>query len=353
MRKPGPEYLCNTLPRDLLEAQISQESQPRVTLSFYRYLPIAAPDACRDQLFRVWQDWQVLGRVYLASEGINGQVSVPEPHYQDLLRHLQDTFGITSHRRARQEQGAAFLKLKIKVRPQIVADGLPEGTYDLSRVGQHLNASDWNQALAAPGTICVDMRNHYESEVGHFEGAVRPDCDTFREELPLVREQLRGKEDQKILLYCTGGIRCEKASAYLLHEGFTDVNQLAGGIISYAEQVATQGLDSRFKGKNFVFDDRLGERITADVISSCHQCGDACDDHTNCLNDDCHLLFIQCPRCKATNKGFCSTACAAHHALPAAAKKRWRAERPAGVYRSRLRPQLRQQKASDAATAEI
>ena len=133
--------------------------------------------------------------------------------------------------------------------------------------------------------------------------------DTFRDQLPMAVEMLKGKEEKNIIMYCTGGIRCEKASAYLLHNGFRNVFHLEGGIINYAKEVKEQNLNSHFKGKNFVFDNRLGERVTEDVIAYCHQCGKPCDTHTNCKNDGCHLLFIQCGECAATLDGCCSAEC--------------------------------------------
>jgi len=120
---------------------------------------------------------------------------------------------------------------------------------------------------------------------------------------------MKENKDKNIIMYCTGGIRCEKASAYMLHHGFKNVFHLEGGIINYANQIKEEGLESQFKGKNFVFDDRLGEKITEDIISKCHQCGAPCDTHTNCKNDGCHLLFIQCPSCAQAYAGCCTQAC--------------------------------------------
>ena len=121
---------------------------------------------------------------------------------------------------------------------------------------------------------------------------------------------LEGKEDEQILLYCTGGIRCEKTSAYLKHHGFQDVNQLHGGIIDYARQLdSDESLNNNFEGKNFVFDERRGERISDDVISSCHQCGDPFDTHVNCKNVNCNLLFLQCDNCKEKYENCCSVDC--------------------------------------------
>jgi UPF0176 protein len=164
------------------------------------------------------------------------------------------------------------------------------------------------------------MRNHYESEVGHFKNAIKPDVETFREALPVVIEILEEKKDRDIIMYCTGGIRCEKASAYLKHNGFEKVYQVEGGIIEYARQVKEQGLENKYIGKNFVFDDRLGERISEEIISKCHQCGIACDDHKNCANDACHILFIQCEACAQNYESSCSKKCAEFNKLDEAKK---------------------------------
>ena len=173
-----------------------------------------------------------------------------------------------------------------------------------------------NELLKDENTIVIDMRNHYEYEVGHFVKAVEIPSDTFREQLPMAVEMMKDKKDKNIIMYCTGGIRCEKASAYMLHHGFSNVFHLEGGIINYAGQAKQQGLESKFIGKNFVFDDRRGERITEDVIAKCHQCGNPADTHTNCKNDGCHLLFIQCKVCEENYSGCCSENCKQIFNLP-------------------------------------
>ncbi|MFM2017337.1 MAG: hypothetical protein RL007_993, partial [Bacteroidota bacterium] len=279
-----------------MRERLMEEPFKRVTLSFYRYVIINDPQATRDQLWREWSAMQVFGRIYVAREGINAQLSVPEHFYQAFRQKLDmhAEFKDVPFKIAVDDDGKSFFRLTIKVRPRIVADGLADNEYDVTNVGKHLTAAEFNAAMDQPGTIVVDMRNHYESEVGHFQNAILPECESFREELPHVLDQLKGKEDQKILMYCTGGVRCEKASAYLKHHGFSDVNQLYGGIIDYARQIKEQQLPSKFIGKNFVFDERLGERITDDVIAHCHQCGHKCDHQINCGNTDCHVLFIQC-----------------------------------------------------------
>lgn len=310
--------LHNRVDRRLLKQRLQEEDFKRITLSFYRYVILENPQEVRDRLFIQFQNLNCLGRIYVAREGINAQMSVPEANHQQFIDELYawPEFDQVPFKIAIEDDGKSFFKLGIKIREKIVADGLNDGAFDVTNVGRHLSAEAFNEALALPDTIVVDMRNHYESEVGHFEGAICPDVDTFREELPLVADLLHDKKDKKLLLYCTGGIRCEKASAYFKHLGFEDVNQLHGGIIEYARQVNYKGLPSKFKGKNFVFDERLGERISDEVIAHCHQCGSKADSHTNCNNEACHLLFIQCEACAQTYNGCCSEACKQIYQLP-------------------------------------
>lgn len=334
--------LHNIYSREDLIKQRRAENFNRKTVSFYRYVIIEDTQLLRDQLYADWFELGVLGRVYLAKEGINAQISVPEPNIEQFINYLNNTawFADMPMKWAVEDSHLSFLKLKMKVRPKIVADGLADGSFDVTNVGRHLSAEEFNAAMAEEGAIVVDMRNHYESEVGHFEQAICPDVDTFREEVEFVVKQLEQHKDQKILMYCTGGVRCEKASAYLKHHGFRDVSQLYGGIIEYARQVKEENLESKFRGKNFVFDERLGERITGEVIAQCHQCGASCDTHTNCANNDCHLLFIQCPACREKYQGCCSDECRDVIQLPEDERVQMRVKlqqkyAQAAIYRSR------------------
>jgi len=172
-----------------------------------------------------------------------------------------------------------------------------------------VNASEFNKMDNDPNTLVIDMRNHYEYEVGRFKTAIEIPSDTFREQLPMAVDMFEQEKERNIIMYCTGGIRCEKASSWMLHNGFKNVFHLEGGIINYINQVKDADLENHFIGKNFVFDERLGERITEDVISNCHQCGKACDTHVNCANSGCHMLFIQCDECSKTYNGSCSEDC--------------------------------------------
>lgn len=315
--------LYNRINSRVLKEKMRSASEQRTTVSFYRYHHISDPVAFRDELYKNFESLGVLGRVYLATEGINAQVSVLTENFKAFQNYLYSLTFLNGVRlnTAVEDDGKSFFKLKILVRKKIVADGLNDSTFDVTDQGVHVDAAEFNALAKDPDTIIVDMRNHYESEVGHFINAIRPDVDTFREELQVVEDLMRAHKDKKLLMYCTGGIRCEKASAWMKHLGFKNVFQLDGGIIKYAREVKAHSLENRFIGKNFVFDERLGERITDDIIAICHQCGKPCDDHTNCKNDGCHLLFIQCIECGEKYKGCCSQACMDIVTLPVEAQK--------------------------------
>jgi UPF0176 protein len=304
--------LYNTLSAEERKIMIDDAGKQRLTLSFYAYAQIQNPTQFRNELFLAWNKLDVLGRIYVAKEGINAQLSLPANYFYDFKKTIESYDFMQNLRLniAIDQDDFSFLKLTIKVRDKIVADGLSDKSFDVTNIGTHLKAKDFNDLLNDKDTIVVDMRNHYESEIGHFKNAIKPDVDNFRESLPIIENQLAThKSDKKILMYCTGGIRCEKASAYFKHKGFEQVYQLEGGIIEYTRQVKAVGLESKFIGKNFVFDHRLGERITEDVVSNCHQCGKPCDNHTNCVNDGCHLLFIQCDACQEKMENCCSIDC--------------------------------------------
>ncbi|HEV3411869.1 MAG TPA: rhodanese-related sulfurtransferase [Puia sp.] len=303
--------LHNRVSQKELKQRLLRETEPRTTMSFYRYVPIADPKAFRDQLYEVLNDLTVFGRIYVAAEGINAQISVPASRFGAMRERLDAIPGLAGLRLniAVDDDGRSFWVLKIKVRDKIVADGITDPAFNMGRKGKYVDAADFNRLTDDPATIVVDMRNHYEYEVGHFDKAIEIPSDTFREQLPISAEMLKNKKESPIIMYCTGGIRCEKASAWLLHRGFTNVYHLEGGIIHYANTVREQGLVNKFRGKNFVFDDRMGERISDEIIATCHQCGRPADKHINCRNEACHLLFIQCEDCAARYDGCCSVDC--------------------------------------------
>ena len=326
--------LHNRVNNEELRQLMLQETEPRTTVSFYKYFTIAEPERFRNEMYRKFYDLKIFGRIYVAAEGINGQMSVPASNFdkfRDTLYSMAVELNGIRLNVAVDDDGKSFWVLRIKVRNRIVADGIEDPSFDPSKTGKYLKAKEFNELTSQPGTIVVDMRNHYEYEVGHFENALEVPADTFRDQLPMALDMLKDKKEEPIIMYCTGGIRCEKASAYMLHNGFKNVFHVEGGIIEYTRKAREEGLPIKFKGKNFVFDERLGERISDDVLAQCHTCGKPCDTHTNCKNEGCHLLFIQCLECAEKLQGCCSESCMEEKNLPEDEQKALRAGRQNGM----------------------
>lgn len=326
--------LHNKISNAELKQRMLEDPTPRTTISFYKYFKIENPEVFRDELYIKFRDLGVMGRIYIAEEGINAQISVPTENLASFKTELYEFNPELDQIRlniAVDDDGKSFWVLRMKVRDKIVADGIDDPTFNLQNKGKYLKAHEVNAMMEREDAIFVDMRNHYEYEIGHFKNALEIPSDTFKDQLPMAVEMLQDKKDQPIVMYCTGGIRCEKASAYLKHHGFEDVYHVEGGVIEYARQVKKAGLPSQFIGKNFVFDERLGERITEDIIAQCHQCGAPSDDHTNCANDGCHLLFIQCENCSTQYNNCCSPTCMEEHSLPVEEQRARRAGRENGI----------------------
>ena len=310
--------LHNRIDASILKQKLLEETEPRTTISFYNYFQIINPQEFRNFLYKNLVELNVFGRIYVATEGINAQISVPQNNFENFKTYLYSIPELNGIRLniAVDDDGKSFWVLKVKVRAQIVADAINDSNFNMYQKGKYVDAVMMNEMLEDENTVVIDMRNHYEYEVGHFEKAIEVPSDTFREQLPMAVDMMKGNEDKNIIMYCTGGIRCEKASAFMLHKGFQNVFHLEGGIINYARQAKEKNLPSKFIGKNFVFDNRLGERITEDIIATCHQCGKPADTHTNCLNSGCHLLFIQCETCATNYNGCCSVECQTIYQLP-------------------------------------
>jgi UPF0176 protein len=339
--------LYNRLSQAECKELLYKETFKRITLSFYQYFAVYNPTEFRNELYKNLDALKVFGRIYIAHEGINAQASVPEENVEAFKNYLYSIPQLNNVRLniAVDDDGKSFWMLKIKVRQKIVADGITDANFSMENKGKYVNAQQMNELLKDENTVVIDMRNHYEYEVGHFDNAIEIPSDTFRDQLPMAVDMMKDKKDKNIIMYCTGGIRCEKASAYMLHNGFNNVFHLEGGVINYALQIKQQNLPSKFIGKNFVFDDRLGERITEDVIAKCHQCSKPADTHTNCLNDGCHLLFIQCHDCKKIFDGCCTEACKTIYHLPVEEQKELRKGIDKGNQifnksKQRLRPKL-------------
>lgn len=322
------------------------DTRPRRTISFYRYVKVDDPEGFKNRLLEAWSAMDCLGRIYVAKEGINAQMNVPTMYWDRFdawTQNQKELSGVPYKIAVEEKDIPSFFKLTVKVRPKIVADGLDDNAFDVTDTGAYLTAKEINDYIDDPEAIVVDMRNSYESEVGHFEGAITPDVETFRDELKKIPELLTVHKNKKIALYCTGGIRCEKASAWLKHNSFSSVRHLKGGIIDYAHQVKQYGLPNKFKGKNFVFDERMGERIGEEVISTCHLCQkNKSDTHYHCQNKVCHILFIGCGECVDKKAGYCSLWCWTFDALPLKIKKFFiknnYKHKPAQFKKHRLRP---------------
>ena len=319
--------LYNKLSANERAILIEKAGNRRITLSFYKYHQIKNTSLFRDHLYLMWEKLDVLGRIYIASEGINAQLSMPSQNLNEFKTKLDSIDFLKKIRLnvAVEQDNFSFLKLKVKIRNKIVADGLSENSFDLSNNGIHVNASEFNTLIENPNTLLVDMRNHYESEIGHFDGAILPDVDSFRESLPIIEKKFaKHKKSKNIVMYCTGGIRCEKASAFLKYKGYEKVYQLDGGIIEYARQVDQEKINNKFLGKNFVFDHRRSEAVSDEIIANCHQCGEKCDTHINCANEACHLLFIQCEKCAKEFNNCCSEECSKINSLSLEDQKKLR-----------------------------
>lgn len=319
--------LCNRLDKRVLKEQIANSNEKRMTISFYKYAQIGNPQFFRDYLYIHFDQVGVLGRIYVAHEGVNAQMSVPEKNYDAFVSEMEDIVFLRGIRlnTAVENSDDSFYKLIVKHRPKILADGLEDLSFDVTNKGLHLKAEEFNEIIQKENTVLLDMRNHYETEVGHFKGAITPDVDNFRESLPFIENEfLEGNEEKNIVMYCTGGIRCEKASAWYKHQGYKNVYQLEGGIIKYAHEISDKGLPNLFVGKNFVFDERLEETISPEVIANCHTCGNPYDSHSNCSNVACNVLFIQCDDCKGKLDNCCSEECKTINALPEEEQKELR-----------------------------
>jgi len=317
--------LYNQKSKEMLIENLEAETFNRITCSFYNYIKINSPTNFRDTLYSVFHTLNIFGRIYVADEGINAQISVPSHNWVNFLKRISEIGELSDIQIKKAiSEGISFYKLVIKVKKEIVAYGIPKNEYNMKIIGKHLTTDQFNRALNQEQTTIIDMRNIYESEVGKFKNAEIPQVDKSKELLPEVRRMLNGREHHQVLLYCTGGIRCEKASSFLINEGIKDVKQLQGGIIQYAHDIKKYGMKSKFVGKNFVFDARLGERVSDDIISNCHICNKSSDIHRDCKNDACHILFIQCEECERDLNGCCSDKCKEIASLPIETQKELR-----------------------------
>ncbi|KAI8967883.1 hypothetical protein BDF20DRAFT_828806 [Mycotypha africana] len=301
-------------------------------LAFYKFytLPQARLEALREQLLTDFGKLGIVGRIYISKEGINAQVACPaenipklQEYHQKVLKPLLGDDLMDLNIGTEHGNKLSFRALHVRIRKQLVADGLDSDSYDITNEPIHLTPEEWHNKLIeyenkyGQKPVLIDMRNHYESNIGYFEGAITPDADTFRDSITAMNticEPL--PRDQEVFMYCTGGIRCTKAGAILQSaSGFNKVYLVKGGITAYGRWIAEQkDKKSLFIGKNFTFDGRLGEKITDDVLGKCHISGPVLHHGTRAFikeGDNKIKLGSAVPRLRVGKEG---TSCElAHH----------------------------------------
>lgn len=270
-------------------------SQPVTVLLYYKYVPVADPGACMDQHRSLCKELGLKGRILIGTEGINGTLAgtgESTDAYQTWLRaypEFSDVVFKTSFAEAQP-----FRKMEIKVRSEIVTLGASEPLDPTRDTAPHLSPEEWRRMIEEEDVVLFDVRNRYESEVGRFKGAITPAIENFRE-LPQVLPQYEALKDKTVLMYCTGGIRCEKASALFRQVGFRRVFQLEGGIVTYGERVG----DAHWEGDCFVFDERMmipvGSSTGKAPVGRCCHSGQPTRNVINCLHDPCHRIILVAP----------------------------------------------------------
>lgn len=280
-------------------------------IAYYVVEEIADPHKIIKEHRKFLESIDSKGRIYIGPQGVNAQISLATSDVQKYLDYLkEDSLYDSAEIKIHEDCNHRFAKLIVKYREEIVALGMP---VDISNRGTYITPKEWEAKLDQKdeNTIIIDVRNNYESEVGHFEGALKPDKKTFREFIEYadkLAESVEDKDKKTVLMYCTGGIRCEFYSPIMKERGFDNVFQLKGGVIGYG---LNQG-KKHWRGKLFVFDDRLVVPISPDndeIISKCKFCNKLTDIFYNCANMDCNDLFLSCFECAKEHSGCCGTTC--------------------------------------------
>jgi len=278
-------------------------------LLFYKYVHIQSPKRVMKWLKKVCGDLCFKGRILLANEGINGTLGGSQENTERFKKIMEEhpLFGTIDYK---ESAGSAdcFPRMQITVRDTVVNLGVDPQELTSQEGGKHLTPDEVHALIKQnpDDLVILDTRNDYEWKVGHFKGAIKPDIKHFRDFPEYVDKHLDEYKDKQVLMYCTGGIRCERATAYLNKKGITkQVYQIKGGIHRYAEKYP----DGFFRGKNYVFDGRVAVKINDDILGECGICTAKCDDYINCLNAKCNKHFICCTSCKQEFVGTCSEQC--------------------------------------------
>ncbi|RYL90349.1 rhodanese-related sulfurtransferase [Sporolactobacillus sp. THM7-4] len=291
------------------------EQKPYRVLLYYKYVPIDDPETFAEEHLTFCKSLGLKGRILVAREGLNGTVSgtVEQTQiYMDTL-HRDPRFSDLVFK-VDPADGHAFKKMHVRPRKEIVALKLEEDIDPHQMTGKHLKPEEFYEALQDKDTIVIDARNDYETQIGHFRNAILPDIGAFRDLPKWIEKNLADYKDKKVLTYCTGGIRCEKFSGYLIRAGFRDVSQLEGGIVEYGKDPRVKG--KLYDGKCYVFDQRISvpvNRTDEDVVvGHCHHCGKTCDRIVNCANPECNKQYICCEACEEKYHRSCCDACRTH-----------------------------------------
>lgn len=289
------------------------EQPPFLVLLYYLYCDVADPGAYRDQQRALCEELGLLGRIIVAGEGINGTLSGPRAACEAYMRAMHaDPLTAAMTFKIDAERSHVFPKLSVKARDEIVTLGLGDRDFSPNETtGRHLTPAEWKRQMEHPDTVILDARNDYEFDLGHFKGAIRPDIGNFKELPQWISEHRSELEGKKILTYCTGGIRCEKFSGYLVREGFEDVNQLLGGIVEYGKDPQARG--ENYDGECYVFDQRIGvpvNRVNPTTVSHCVHCGEKSARYVNCAHPPCNAQHFCCETCETESRRYCCAACA-------------------------------------------
>lgn len=284
--------------------------QTHCILLYYCYTHIEDPEAFREEHHLFCLEKNLLGRIIIAEEGINGTVSGLKEDCEAYMAHLkQDERFHDIDFKVEMHDKHAFQKLHVRVKPEIVHSSLTS-IHPKKRTGIHLAPSEFKKMKDQEDVVILDVRSNYEHNVGKFKNAITLDIENFRD-FPSKVKELKDLKGKKVITYCTGGIKCEKASAYLLEQGFENVYQLHGGIIKYG--IEEGGED--FEGKCYVFDNRIVadvNKVNPTVISRCYVCNEPSDRMVNCANFDCNAHIPMCESCGWEMEGACSDACKHH-----------------------------------------
>lgn len=276
---------------------------------YYKYVNIENPKNILRWQNRICSQLGLKGRIIIAEEGINGTLGGEERLVQRYIELMNEhpLFGNIDFKTS-EGDASYFPRLRIVIKEEITRMGVDPKKITADQGGKHLTPKQVHELLQNPpeNLIILDGRNDYEAEIGRFKGAIVPPIKTFRDFPAYIDENAELFKDKQVFMYCTGGIRCERASAYLKSKGVAEeIYQLEGGIHRYAEQFP----DGYFRGKNYVFDDRIAVTVNDDILSKCHLCPEPCADFTNCVNSKCNNQYIACPECIDKYNNCCGSEC--------------------------------------------